>query len=88
VESNLGGARNFPGTAANATRFIQVVPFVCIAKTVHGVFKIVALDEDCNRPLFCSLDAIAIAPANTGDEPSFTTAFDAETVGTEEVIQS
>jgi hypothetical protein len=80
LSPDLGGFRNFAGTTANATRFIQVVPLQYIVKPVRGIFKIVALDENCNRPLFCSLDAFAITPAHSSDEPSFTTAFGAETV--------
>jgi hypothetical protein len=48
----------------------------------------VALDEACDGPSFCSFDAFVIAPANTGDEPSFPAAFDTEVVCTQKIIQA
>jgi len=52
-----------------------------------GFLKIVALDEGCNRPLFCSLNSGAIAPANTRYELSVTTAFNTKAMCAKKVIQ-
>jgi hypothetical protein len=48
----------------------------------------VALDEVGDMPFLCSFHTILIPPPNTDDQLSFATAFDAQVVRPEEVIQS
>jgi hypothetical protein len=84
----LAGLGGFPGSLANDTGTIQVVPFQRIAEPPRGIFQIVALDEVGDMPFLCSFHTILIPPPNTDDQLSFATAFDAQVVRPEEVIQS
>jgi len=88
LSPDLGGFRNFAGATANATGFIQVVPFQCVTlRGFMGLLKIVALNEGCHRPLLRLLDALDVVPASTHNKPSVAAAFNTKAMCAEEVIQ-
>lgn len=67
---------------------MQVIPFPRIAKPLRRIFQLMLLDKHRDRPLFRSLNPICVAPTNSDSKSPVATAFNAEVMGSQEVIQS
>jgi hypothetical protein len=80
------GSRRCTSPFTDFAWFVQVIPFMRVAKPFRRIIQVMLFGEQRDRSFFGSLNAVFIPPPNSDNNLPVATAVYAEMMGSKEVI--